>query len=97
MFGRRTGPVETAAPKPAAAQQKPAPRPAAAAAKPAAPKPSAPKAAAKSAPPAPPRVAAPSRKAPETVEIGGRSDEYFQTKTTIFNALIDTIDLSQLA
>ncbi|MEL7486190.1 MAG: hypothetical protein AAGJ87_03115, partial [Pseudomonadota bacterium] len=26
-----------------------------------------------------------------------RSDEYFQTKTTIFNALIDTIDLSQLA
>ncbi len=26
-----------------------------------------------------------------------RSDGYFQTKTTIFNALIDTIDLSQLA
>ena len=95
MFGRRTGPVETAAPAPAA--QKPAPRPApakpAAAAKPSA----APKPAVKAAPPAPPRVAAPSRKAPETVEIGGRSDEYFHTKTTIFNALIDTIDLSQLA
>ena len=33
----------------------------------------------------------------QPVEIGGRTDEYFQTKTTIFNALIDTIDLSQLA
>jgi len=49
---------------------------------------------------APPRVAASgaaSGKAMQPIEIGGRSDEYFQTKTTIFNALIDTIDLSQLA
>jgi len=91
MFGRRTGPVETAAPAPV---KKPA---APAAAKPAA-KPAAPaKPGGNAPPPAPPRVASAAKKAPSTVEIGGRSDEYFQTKTTIFNALIDTIDLSQLA
>jgi pilus assembly protein CpaF len=47
----------------------------------------------------PPRIAAPagkSAKAMEPIEVGGRSDEYFKTKTMIFNALIDTIDLSQL-
>ena len=93
MFGRRTSPAQTPAAKPAPAPQKAptasAPKPKAAA-KPAEPTPA----------PAPPRVAsAPkqSSKPAETVEIGGRSDEYFQTKTTIFNALIDTIDLSQLA
>ncbi len=32
-----------------------------------------------------------------TVEIGERSDEYYAIKTTIFNALIDTIDLGTLA
>ena len=92
MFGRRTAPLEAneapvkAAPKKPAA---PAPKPKAAA--------PAKKAAAA---PAPPRVAKPASKpaaAPDKVEIGGRSDEYFQTKTTIFNALIDTIDLSQLS
>ena len=94
MFGRRTAPAQApaaaAAPKPAkAAAPKPAPAPAPAKKKPAA-----------AAPAAPPRVAAPAATpAPseQPVEIGGRSDEYFQTKTTIFNALIDTIDLSQLA
>ena len=92
MFGRRTGPAgasETPAPPPAPVAAKPAPK---AAAKPAAkPKPK---------PAAPPRVAKPAEPAQESVqavEIGGRSDQYFQTKTTIFNALIDTIDLSQLA
>lgn len=45
----------------------------------------------------PPRVAAPAAPSAQPVEIGGRSDEYFQVKTTIFNALIDTIDLSQLS
>ncbi len=88
MFGRRTAPAQP----PAAPASKPA--------KPAAPKP-APAQAKKrpaDAPAAPPRVAAPAPKPSEQpVEIGGRSDEYFQTKTTIFNALIDTIDLSQLA
>ncbi|MBI1366929.1 MAG: CpaF family protein [Alphaproteobacteria bacterium] len=93
MFGRRTAqaqePIAPAAKKPAAT-----PRPAAA------PKPQAPAPAAKKPiPAAPPRVAsgaATPSKAIQPIEIGGRSDEYFQTKTTIFNALIDTIDLSQL-
>ena len=91
MFGRRTAEVETPsqsapAAKPKAAAPKPAGKPAAAAAP-------AKKPAAASTPP--PRVAAVAKQQP--VEIGGRTDEYFQTKTTIFNALIDTIDLSQLA
>ncbi len=94
MFGRRNAPVNApAAPaKPAAkrkpvAAQKPAPASAASANKDA-------------PPPAPPRVIKPSNDSAaeaQPVEIGGRSDEYFQTKTTIFNALIDTIDLSQLS
>jgi pilus assembly protein CpaF len=90
MFGRRTAEVDApqqaaAAPKPKAATPKPQPK--------AAP---APAHGAKKSPAAPPRVASqPSRAQP--IEIGGRTDEYFQTKTTIFNALIDTIDLSQLA
>jgi pilus assembly protein CpaF len=94
MFGRRTAEVDTP-PKaaPAAAKPKPAqaPKPAG---KPAAAAPSGPaKKAASGA--APPRVTAIAKAQP--IEIGGRTDEYFQTKTTIFNALIDTIDLSQLA
>ena len=95
MFGRRTAPIDApGAPSQAAAKRKPevAAKPAPKAAAPAA-KPSAPA-------PAPPRVSNPAKESGEAaqpVEIGGRSDEYFQTKTTIFNALIDTIDLSQLA
>jgi pilus assembly protein CpaF len=86
MFGRKTNaaPEVKEPPKPKAAPAAAAPQPA--------------KKAAGSA--APPRVATPAaqpHKAPQPIEIGGRSDEYFQTKTTIFNALIDTIDLSQLA
>ncbi|WP_425410893.1 CpaF family protein [Hyphococcus sp.] len=96
MFGRRTAPLEAPAAKSAAVAKKPAPAASKPAPKPA-PKPSKPESKASSPPPAPPRVATPSAKAPDKVEIGGRSDEYFQTKTTIFNALIDTIDLSQLA
>jgi len=34
---------------------------------------------------------------PQTIEDGGHDDEYFQTKSAVFNALIDSIDLSQLA
>ncbi|MEL6359744.1 MAG: CpaF family protein [Pseudomonadota bacterium] len=91
MFGRRTAEVG-AAPQPAAKKPEPQPKPAA---KPAA-KPE-PKKAKESAP-IPPRVAEPkAASAAQPVEIGGRTDEYFQTKTQIFNALIDTIDLSQLA
>jgi pilus assembly protein CpaF len=94
MFGRRTAEVDSppqAAPAPAkqkpAAATKPVGKPASAA--PAGPAKKA------SAGAAPPRVAAIAKAQP--IEIGGRTDEYFQTKTTIFNALIDTIDLSQLA
>ncbi|HNS88127.1 MAG TPA: CpaF family protein, partial [Parvularculaceae bacterium] len=94
MFGRRTAEVDTPSQAaPAAAKPKAAaPKPAAA---PAAPKPAAPAKKAAAAATPPPRVAAVAHQQP--VEIGGRTDEYFQTKTTIFNALIDTIDLSQLA
>ncbi|MBB5518005.1 pilus assembly protein CpaF [Amphiplicatus metriothermophilus] len=103
MFGRRTSQVAeppaapAGKPRPAAAAATPKPKPASGpGAKPAGA--AAPK---KPAAGAPPRVAAPTPPPPPkpvpTVEIGGRSDEYFQTKTTIFNALIDTIDLSQLA
>jgi pilus assembly protein CpaF len=95
MFGRRNAPVNApAAPAKSAAKRKPvaAQKPAPASAAPA--KKDAPP------PPAPPRVVKPSNDSAaeaQPVEIGGRSDEYFQTKTTIFNALIDTIDLSQLS
>lgn len=87
MFGRRTTQAEAKeAPAPKAKSAPPPPSPPPAGKKPAS---AAPRAAA-SAAPSPARAVQP-------VEIGGRSDEYFQTKTTIFNALIDTIDLSQLA
>ena len=60
------------------------------------------------APPPPPPPAAkvavankPAGKAaeppPPPVSIDSRSDQYYEVKTTIFNALIDTIDLAQLA
>ncbi len=88
-FGRRTAEADQPAPA-AAAKPKPAgPKPAPVSANPA----SQAKKNAASAPP--PRVNAVAKAQP--IEIGGRTDEYFQTKTTIFNALIDTIDLSQLA
>ncbi len=95
MFGRRNAPVNA----PAAPAKSAAKRGSVAAKKPA---PAAAAPAQKSAPPpaAPPRVIKPSNDSAaeaQPVEIGGRSDEYFQTKTTIFNALIDTIDLSQLS
>ena len=43
----------------------------------------------------PTKLGARSARAP--LETGGRSEEYYAIKTTIFNALIDTIDLGQLA
>ena len=43
----------------------------------------------KVAPPPPPKE--------KVATIDNRSDEYYRTKTEVFNALIDTIDLSQLA
>lgn len=78
--------------------------PAAKAPMPAAPKPAAAPAAA-APPPEPKEKAKPAAlkppPAPEQKEkitkVTDRSEEYYATKTTIFNALIDTIDLGQLA
>ena len=91
MFGKRSGgdalsprsPVaRPAAPPPPPAADRPAQPAAAAPPKPTAPRPSAPK---------------PPPKAPTPVAVESRSEGYYQIKTTIFNALIDTIDLAQLA
>ncbi|MEO0878738.1 MAG: CpaF family protein [Pseudomonadota bacterium] len=91
MFGKRSAQAQEAAPKPA-------PKPATEKKSEA----SAPPKAVKKAEPAKPASAPPPvqqqpSQSAQPVEVGGRSDEYFQTKTTIFNALIDTIDLSQLS
>ncbi|MEL7541931.1 MAG: CpaF family protein, partial [Pseudomonadota bacterium] len=93
-FGKRTaGP---AAAKPAVAKAAP----------PAAPKPPVAKPVAKAPkPPAEPKekpkptaVKPPAPAQEEKVtQVTDRSEEYYATKTTIFNALIDTIDLGQLA
>ena len=88
-FGKRVSGGTPAQP----AQKSPVAKPAA---KPAAPKP----AAAKEAPqpaPAPAQVKPPPTPAPERVMSPDQSAAYYETKTTIFNALIDTIDLGQLA
>lgn len=46
----------------------------------------------------PKQVAPPSKQAPKSqTEIHEQSDEYYDIKTSVFAALIDTIDLSQLA
>ena len=94
MFGRRTNPAAPAAPRPEKAPAPtPAPEPAVAQnAAPSAPPPEAPQPPAPSAPPAPAQAAAEAK----PVERG-RSEEYYDVKTTVFNALIDTIDLTQLA
>ncbi len=94
-FGKRTG---------ATAKAPPAARPT----MPAAPKPAEPKPVAKAAPappPVPKEKPTPAALKPpaaadhqETItNVNDRSEEYYATKTTIFNALIDTIDLGQLA
>ncbi|MBX3445919.1 MAG: CpaF family protein [Parvibaculaceae bacterium] len=81
MFGRRSE-GQPVARKPAPAPVQAEP-PRSAAASAAAPKSPAPK------------PAAPARPAPRASDH--RSENYYQIKTTIFNALIDTIDLTQLA
>src|SRR5271156_3978874 len=50
-----------------------------------------------SSPPPPPLSQAPTVSKPHARTPDARSDEYYQIKTTIFSALIDTIDLAQLA
>jgi pilus assembly protein CpaF len=103
MFGKRslgdgppTTPAPSAAPPPAARVQaavgvKPAP---AAAPRPAAPAVTAPRSAAPSASAPNPRMQASAEPA-EQPEY--RSEAYYRVKSTIFNALIETIDLTQLA
>src|SRR5579884_785596 len=82
MFGKRSG-SEPAFRAPAGAEPR---APAAASV----PRPGgAPQSPAPAAPPAPKPVV--------KVMADDRSEEYYQIKTTIFNALIDTIDLAQLA
>src|SRR5258708_6530413 len=99
MFGKRSV-SESAVGKPAAATREPAaaaPRavapaqPAAAQAAPALPAPQS--GAAKQNPQAAPQASKPVVRA----VVDSRSDDYYQIKSTIFNALIDTIDLAQLA
>jgi pilus assembly protein CpaF len=81
MFGRRSS--ESGAPRKAALQQ-PAAAPQAVA-----------KSDAKSAPA--PAAAPPKAPEPAPEPARRRSEEYYDVKTTVFNALIDTIDLTQLA
>jgi len=88
MFGRRDSDGTTPPARPPA--------------QPRAPRPAAPKTAAAKAPsaaaPAAPKPAAPAPQArPAPARQQERSADYYQIKTTIFNALIDTIDLTQLA
>src|SRR3954466_15656323 len=88
MFGRR-GTAEDVS--------RPAAKPPAAAI-PAAPKAAQnPAAAAPVAPAATPKIAAGPGQTPAVVAVDNRSDDYYQIKTMIFSALIDTIDLAQLA
>ncbi|MEQ9143107.1 MAG: CpaF family protein [Parvibaculaceae bacterium] len=95
MFGRRQDQGGTRPPAAKAEGKAPPPPPAAKpqarkepAKKPAEPKPAPPKIAAEPVAPQP---------APAPVAKDARSQEYYQVKATIFNALIDTIDLTQLA
>jgi pilus assembly protein CpaF len=100
MFGKRSQGPPT--PEDAAAQKAAAPKPAAPAAAATAPRAQprlissqpAPK---KPTAPAPPAKSAPAKPAPEPITVANHSDEYYETKTSIFNTLIDTIDLVQLA
>ncbi|MEM6850566.1 MAG: CpaF family protein [Pseudomonadota bacterium] len=94
MFGKRSaaGSAAPAAPKSVKPSSKP---PADLAARIG----SAPKAPPASEPPLEAAAPPPPPQAPEPADtsLNDRSDEYYEIKTTIFNALIDTIDLSQLA
>ncbi len=49
------------------------------------------------APPKPEQKQKPKRAKEAVAKIDDRSDEYYRVKTMVFNALIDTIDLAQLA
>jgi pilus assembly protein CpaF len=91
MFGRRSG--EQGAQPRSPAQNPAAPKQPAAVTE---------KRAAQSRPeaapaPEPAREAPPPANREDIVPAKGRSEDYYDVKTTVFNALIDTIDLTQLA
>jgi len=90
-FGKRVSGGSPAAPaKPAAPVAAPAPAPVAEVkAEAPAPKPKPAPVPAKVKPPAAPEA--------EEMVVTEKSEQYYATKTTVFNALIDTIDLGQLA
>jgi pilus assembly protein CpaF len=105
MFGKRSNdgsgkPPQAPAPKPMVhAEPEPAPAPAlspeaAMPSMPAAPQAPAPQAA---APQPAPQPAAPRREEPPVKRKSARNEAYYDTKSQVFSALIDTIDLSQLA
>jgi pilus assembly protein CpaF len=101
MFGKRGASEELTRPAPP-----PAALPAAQGEKTAAPKTAAPQPKAGQPPAAAPASASsgvgrvnavPTASAPAPIAVDNRSDDYYRVKTTIFSALIDTIDLAQLA
>jgi pilus assembly protein CpaF len=110
MFGKRTTTGAPADPPPreavaarSAAPAPPPPKPSSPAASAGDPPPPPARAAIPpNKPPAPPAKPTGGKMAPpppkeRIATIDNRSDEYYRTKTEVFNALIDTIDLSQLA
>ena len=92
MFGKRTG-DQSAPRKPAPA---PAPAPATAPKAVASEEQVATKVPSQAPAPEPVRETAPPME-PAANNSNGRSEDYYDVKTTVFNALIDTIDLTQLA
>ena len=88
MFGRRSSPELSPAPRPEPTPEPAAPRAAGLPPPRPTPKP-------EPVPEALSRIE-PSVPKPKPVE-SPRSEEYYDVKTTVFNALIDTIDLTQLA
>jgi len=90
MFGKRPDQPSTPPPARSAMPAPAAPRPASAAAKPTAASGSAPKPAAPAPKPVP---------QPTTLDVAqqGRSEEFYRVKAVVFTALIETIDLAQLA
>ena len=86
MFGKRSGENDTRLPKQAAAAPEPAPVAAAA-----------PRAAAPTVASPPLAPARPAPPPPPPVMESRKSDNYYQVKATIFGALIEAIDLAQLA
>src|SRR6266566_577674 len=103
MFGKRGASEELTRPAPprqASSAPVPADRPAAAKASALAPKPApppSPPAATSGAPTGGRPNTVPTASAAAAIAVDSRSDDYYQVKTTIFSALIDTIDLAQLS